>query len=298
MKTIVMTGGTAGIGLTAVKQMQKIPNVRILLGVRGNKPTECESLPLDLARLSSVRSFAAAIEKKLGENSIDALVLNAGTQVSKLGQRTDDGYETTFAVNHLAHYLLLRLLMPKLASGAIVLITTSNLHDPATNPMAPPEHADATMLARGQIELNKDSSGLRSAMRAYAASKLCNILTAYSLASSSFAQQRNLRVIAFTPGLTPSTGLFRNHGLAFRVLFSVFLPLLSPFLRINTPAGGGALLASLVLGRIVPPAGRIYASQVKRRLTWPDPSELVRDSAVSEKLWRESATLVGLAEPE
>jgi len=298
MKTIVMTGGTAGIGLAAVRQMHKTPNVRILLGARGSNPTDCESLPLDMAQLSSVRSFAAEIRKKLGESSIDALVLNAGTQVSKLGRRTNDGYETTFAVNHLAHYLLLRLLMPKLASGATVLITTSNLHDPTTNPMAPPEHADAAKLARGQVELNQDSPGWRSAMRAYAASKLCNILTAYSLASSPFARQRNLRVIAFTPGLTPGTGLFRNHGLAFRALLSAFGPLLSPFLRINTPAGGGALLANLVLGRVVPQVGRIYASQVKRRLTWPDPSELVRDSAVSGKLWRDSATVVGLTEPE
>jgi NAD(P)-dependent dehydrogenase (short-subunit alcohol dehydrogenase family) len=296
MKTIVMTGGTAGIGLAALKRMQQSPHVRILLGARGSNPTDCESLPLDMARLSSVRSFAAAIEKKLGETSIDALVLNAGTQVSKLGQHTDDGYETTFAVNHLAHYLLLRLLMPKLASGAIVLITTSNLHDPTTNPMAPPEHADAAKLARGQIRLDKDPSDSRSAMRAYAASKLCNILTAYSLASSPFARQRSLRVIAFNPGLTPGTNLFRNHGLAFRVFFSVFIPLLGPFLRINTLSGGGALLADLALGSLVPPVGRTYASQVKRRLTWPDPSELVREGVASEKLWGDSATLVGLTE--
>jgi NAD(P)-dependent dehydrogenase (short-subunit alcohol dehydrogenase family) len=298
MKTIVMTGGTSGIGLAAVQQIVKAPDVRILLGARGTNPTDCESLPLDLARLSSVRSFAAGIEKKLGGSRIDALVLNAGTQAGNFGQSTDDGYETTFAVNHLAHYLLLRLLMPKLASGAIVVITTSNLHDPRTNPMAPPEHAEARKLARGQIELNKDSPGSRSAMRAYAASKLCNILTAYALASSGFARQRELRVIAFNPGLTPGTNLFRNHGLAFRALFSVFVPLLSPFRQINTLAGGGALLGSLVLGRAVAPIGRIYASQVRRRLTWPDPSELVRESTVSEKLWRDSATLVGLPEAE
>jgi NAD(P)-dependent dehydrogenase (short-subunit alcohol dehydrogenase family) len=45
---------------------------------------------------------------------IDALVLNAGAQFPNLDQRTEDGSETTFAVNHLAHYLLLRFLLPKL----------------------------------------------------------------------------------------------------------------------------------------------------------------------------------------
>jgi len=132
-------------------------------------------------------------------------------------QRTEDGFETTFAVNHLAHYLLLRLLMPRLVSGAIVVTTTSNLHDPKTNQIAPPEHADGEKLARGQIELSNNSPGSRSAIRAYATSKLCNLLTARALASSAFAQERGLRVIAFNPGLTPGTQLTRNHPLAFRL---------------------------------------------------------------------------------
>jgi len=66
----------------------------------------------------------------------------------------------------------------------------------------------------------------------------------------------------------------------------------------NTPAGGADLLANLTLGRVVPPAGRLYASQVKRRLTWPDPSELANDDAVMAKLWRDSAALVGLPEAQ
>jgi NAD(P)-dependent dehydrogenase (short-subunit alcohol dehydrogenase family) len=52
------------------------------------------------------------------------LVLNAATQFGNVDQRTEDGFETTFAVNHLAHYLLLPLLRPRLADGAIVVITT------------------------------------------------------------------------------------------------------------------------------------------------------------------------------
>jgi hypothetical protein len=67
-------------------------------------------------------------------------------------------------------------------------------------------------------------------------------------------------------------------------------------MRINTLEGGGSLLADLALGKIVAPAGRLYASQVKRRLTWPDPSELAGDEAVINKLWADSAALVGLPE--
>jgi NAD(P)-dependent dehydrogenase (short-subunit alcohol dehydrogenase family) len=214
-------------------------------------------------------------------------------QVSDVRQRTEDGFETTFAVNHLAHYLLLRLLMPRLASEAIVVITTSNLHNPKTNPIAPPEHADAEKLARGQIKLTK-SQGSRSGIRAYSASKLCNLLTARALASSAIAQERRLRVIAYTPGLTPGTQLTRNQSLVFRLIHAVVMRILSATQRMNTVAGGGGLLADLALGNIAPPAGRLYASQVKRHLTWPDVSELASDDAVMAKLWRDSAVLVGL----
>jgi NAD(P)-dependent dehydrogenase (short-subunit alcohol dehydrogenase family) len=293
MKTIVMTGGTAGIGLAALQQIRQSSDVRLLVGARGQASAAVESLPLDLTRLASVRSFAAAVEERLGKANIDGLVLNAGMQVSDVRQHTEDGFETTFAVNHLAHYLLLRLLMPRLAPGATVVITTSNLHDPKTNPIAPPEHADGEKLARGQVKLIK-LQGSRSGIRAYAASKLCNLLTARALASSAFAQDRGLRVIAFNPGLTPGTQLTRNQSLVFRLSYAVVMRMLSAIQRMNTVAGGGSLLADLALGRIVPPAGRLYASQVKRHLTWPDISELASDDAVMAKLWRDSAALGGL----
>ena len=297
MKHNIMTGGTAGVGLIAAQQMRHATGVRLLVGARANVPAGLDSLPVDLARLGSVRSFAAAVDEWLGDASIEGLVLNAGMQVGDVNQCTEDGFEITFAVNHLAHYLLLRLLMPRLASGAIVVITTSNLHDPKTNPIAPPEHADAEKLARGQVKLSR-SQGLRSGIRAYAASKLCNLLTARALAASAFAHERELRVIAFNPGFTPGTQLIRNQPLGFKIPFTVLVPMLSVIQRMNTVAGGGGLLADLALGRIAPPAGRLYASQVKRRLTWPDPSELASNDAVMAKLWRDSATLVNLPEAQ
>jgi NAD(P)-dependent dehydrogenase (short-subunit alcohol dehydrogenase family) len=278
--------------------MRRDPGVRLLIGARSKAPAGIESLPLDLKRLASVRSFAAGVEEKLGENRIDSLVLNAGMQAGDLGQRTEDGFETTFAVNHLAHYLLLRLLMPRLAPGAIVVTTSSNLHDPNTNPLAPPVHADAELLARGQVGLDPKLRDRLAVMRAYASSKLCNIITVRALASSAFAQERGLRVIAFNPGFTPGTALTRNHGLAFRLFFAVMVPILRPIQRMNSLKGGAGLLADLALGRLVPPPGRLYASQVKRQLTWPDPSELARDNAVMLKLWRESAAMVGLPETQ
>lgn len=199
-----MTGTTAGIGLAAAAQIRQVPGTRLLIGARGQTAPEVDSLPLDLTRLASVRSFAAAVEERLGETSIDALVLNAGVSFGNVDQRTEDGFETTFAVNHLAHHLLLRLLMPRLAFGAVVVITTSNTHDPKTVPFGSPEHADAKKLAKGQVRL--DPNAKPSSIRAYSTSKLCNVLTARALAESTIAKERGLHVIAFNPGghLEPS----------------------------------------------------------------------------------------------
>jgi hypothetical protein len=53
-------------------------------------------------------------------------------------------------------------------------------------------------------------------------------------------------------------------------------------------------IADLGLGMIVPPPGRIYASLVRGRLTWPDPSELAQSDAAMKELWVDSAYMVGM----
>lgn len=128
MSTVVMTGGTSGFGATAATLLDRSGH-RVILGAR--RPTgEATSIPLDLARLDSVREFATSVRERLVHTPVDALVLNAGVIHSDDTGRTVDGYETTFAINHLAHYLLIRLLLPTLADRAVVVLTTSGTHDP------------------------------------------------------------------------------------------------------------------------------------------------------------------------
>ncbi|CDX57997.1 conserved hypothetical protein [Mesorhizobium plurifarium] len=264
MRTIVMTGATSGIGRVAAEHMLQMPAVQLWLGARGAPPPGAHGFPLDLARLASVCAFAKAVGERLGETPIDVLVLNAGTQFPSDTERTEDGFETTFAVNHLAHYLLLRLLLPRLAEAATVVITTSDTHDPAINPIAPPEHADAERLAHPVRKPGARSSAFRDGFRAYSASKLCNLLTARALSRSQAAETKRLRVIAYNPGYTLGTGLQRRAPLVIRLLLSVLRPIIVPLLRMNKPAQAGQVLADLALGRIAPPPGRLYASLVKR----------------------------------
>ncbi|MGA3113120.1 MAG: SDR family NAD(P)-dependent oxidoreductase [Syntrophobacteraceae bacterium] len=296
MKTIVITGGTSGLGAVAAQQLLRTPTTRVLIGARRQGPAKTETLSLELARLASVREFAEAVSATLGATEIDALVLNAGLQFPNTDQRTEDGFETTFAVNHLAHYLLLRLLLPKLAQGAIVVVTTSDTHDPQINPIAPPRHADARQLAHPRRQPGERPRPLIEGFRAYSTSKLCNLLTARALAASPDASARGLRVIAYNPGFTPGTGLIRTQIWPVRFLMGPLMSILRPIFRFNTIAQAGGVLAELTLGRIEPPAGRIFASLINRRLAWPDPSELARRDDVMKALWRDSAALVGISE--
>ncbi len=130
-RIIVMTGGSSGFGQIAIKEFLKAHDVRIVLGVRNGKNIRgVETIDLDLNSLTKVHSFAEKVIQKLGANKINALVLNAGTNTSDINNRTIDGFETVFAVNHLAHYLLIRLLLPYMAEGAIIVITTSGYPRP------------------------------------------------------------------------------------------------------------------------------------------------------------------------
>jgi NAD(P)-dependent dehydrogenase (short-subunit alcohol dehydrogenase family) len=288
--TIVMTGGTSGLGEVAAQQIANTPGMRLVLGARRASQSAIETLPLDLARLASVREFAQGVIEELGDGLINGLVLNAGTQFPNIDQRTEDGFETTFAVNHLAHYLLLRLLLPKLAHGATVVITTSDTHDPKNVPMAPKE-LDPELLAHPQAQ--RRPTGFSAGFRAYAASKLCNLLTARALATSDEAEANSFSVVAYNPGLTVGTSLFRAWPLWARLAMGA-VGLIRPMTRLATVDQAGQILADLALGRITPPAGRLYASLVKRQLTWPDPSELALQDDVMNGLWHDSARMVGL----
>ena len=249
-------------------------------------------------RLESVRSFASALDRHLGAAPIHALVLNAGLLLPNNHTRSADGFEATFAVNHLAHYLLLRLLLPRLAQGAVVLLTASSTHDPAEKTFpTPPRHAEVRWLAHPERDPSRELHPLIAGARAYAASKLCNVLTARALAAHPETTSRRLSVVAYDPGHTPGTGLVRNENVMIKFFWNPLAPALRVLLRgSNTPETAGDFLAKLALGQIRPPSGRVYAALRHGTLSWTEPSELARRDDVCDVLWRESAALVGLPE--
>jgi len=290
---LVMTGGTRGLGAIAAAHLAIEPG-SLIMGARPNAviPVGWGSRPLDLADLASVRAFAAALPNK----PITCLVLNAGGQRPDVSTRTVDGFEMTFAVNHLAHYLLLRLIMPRLADGARIIITSSGTHDPHEKTGVPaPRHARANLLAYPETDPDADKSATVAGMRAYSASKLCNLMTALHLAQTGEARARGWSVFAYDPGLTPGTGLVRSQSWLVRALIWPLLPLLVPLSKgMNTKADAGRGLAELA-SRAQAPDERVYAALRKGKLTWPDPSALAQSQPSQRTLWADSARLAGIA---
>ena len=195
----------------------------------------------------------------------------------------------TFAVNHLAHYLLARLLLPAVARGGRIVLTTSDTHDPKIFPSAPK-----------RLDVRRWAREPGSASSAYAASKLGNLLTAEAIAALPDTAERQITTIAFNPGLTGGTGLSRDFPAALRQVMRALRPVfilasrLRPSLYMNTPEHAGGILAQLADGTLTPPPGHIYASLVRGHLAYPDPSPLAHDPAARDELWRESADLTGL----
>ncbi|WP_183573664.1 hypothetical protein HDF18_07985 [Mucilaginibacter sp. X5P1] len=138
-------------------------------------------------------------------------------------------------------------------------------------------------------------------MRAYSSSKLCNLLTARSFSALDLAEKKDIKVIAYNPGLPPGTSLMGKPSPITKVIMPLFVyPLLSlisifrPAFSRNIPSRAGEALAELALGKVTSPTGRIYASLVKGKITFPDPSQLAQSNDAKDLLWRESAKMVGL----
>lgn len=295
-RVVVMTGATSGFGARTLQAISTQPNTRVIIGARGSgrtAPPGVEIIPLDLASLTSVREFAHAVRRQLGDTRIDILLLNAGIRGSNAEQRSAEGYGLTFAVNHLAHYLLARLLLPCIADGGRLVITSSNMHNPPIKRIAP-KKLDLEEWA------HPTENGSGTGIRSYVVSKLCNLMTAISFARLEDVKAHQVSVVAFNPGLTGGVSGRDASALqkaSFWLLAHTIFPLIGlfrPEFVMNTPDHSGKKLADVALGTIAPPPGRIYVSLVKGTPTFPDPSELARNREAQDRLWRESAVMVGL----
>ncbi len=293
--TIVMTGGTSGFGLVAAKKLIEANNVNLILGNRNTSVKGAINIPLELSSLHSVHSFAEKVIRRLNEDKIGALIFNAGTNYPGITIQTEDGIETNFGVNHLSHFYLLHLLMSHLTGNAKIIITTSGTIDPATNTFgSPPKHANVLWLAYPEMDATLEEDDKINGQRAYASSKLCNLLTAIQINKLPEAKQNNWEGIAYDPGVTPGTGLVRYSDEAMKRLSQ---QLTDPKVRkekfplANSIEDAGNTLADIALGTIMPPQNK-YVALRGGEIRFIAPPGLAQNKEAAKKVWQDTVFIL------
>jgi NAD(P)-dependent dehydrogenase (short-subunit alcohol dehydrogenase family) len=275
VRTIVVTGATAGIGREASLQLAADGHHLVLVGrnperleaaedaVRRAGAARVDAHRADFASLESVRELARDLLERYEQ--IDVLVDNAGT-VHARRTLTDDGIEATFQVNHLGGYLLTELLKSRLVSSAPsrVVITSSAGHYRGTLDLA---------------DVGFERGGY-SIMNAYARSKLANVLYARSLAAE--LASSGVTVNAVHPGAV-ATDIWSGAPWYARPVLALAK------LRMLSPAEGGRTLAHLA----VSPDVEGMTGEYVDRFTPRPPSALAQDDELAAMLVKESARLVG-----
>jgi NAD(P)-dependent dehydrogenase (short-subunit alcohol dehydrogenase family) len=282
-RCFIVTGANTGIGFEAAKVLAA-RGARVLLGCRDKaraneaiarirqeaSSANVAHLPLDLADLDSVR---AAAELAAREPRIDALVNNAGVMFPPL-MRTKQGFELQFGVNHLGHFALTGLLLPKLADtpGSRVVVTSSLAH------------------RRGNIDwddLNAEQSYRRT--QRYSDSKLANMLHFFELDRRLRSAGSPVSAFGCHPGVA-ATELMRHAG-----AFRIFTPLFG--LLLNSAAQGAWPALQAAADPAAEPGG-YYGPQrfgeTSGRSGEAARTQQARDPQLAKRLWDISVELTGV----
>ncbi|MGC4959986.1 SDR family NAD(P)-dependent oxidoreductase [Gordonia sp. DT101] len=258
--TVLITGPTGGLGRATTMAIANRPAAGrpdlLLVGRPGRAlgeiadaaratGTNVHEIGADLARLADVRDAARTARQLIDDGAVHplhALVANAGISVVDTRVASADGFEMTFAVNHLAHAQLIGDLLETFAPPARIVLLGSNtyhqnifrrvLHVPAAAWRDPAELARAATPGT--------SASLEAGGVAYSDSKLAILYYAHEL-------QRRVRpgisVMVFEPGFMPGTGLSRQHGPRTQQIGRA----IERIPGVSSPTKSGPALASIVL---------------------------------------------------
>lgn len=269
---VVLTGATRGIGRAAAVELARRGAEVALVGREPQRVTEVAGeargsgggAPVhehvaDLTSMAQVRTLANELMERYDQ--IDVLANNAGALFAARGV-TADGFERTFALNHLAPFLLTNLLLERLRGGRVV-TTASDAHKGGLLDLSDPQ-----------------SERTYSAMRVYGTTKLCNIMFTRELAR----RVPQLHATCFHPGVV-RTGFGKNENGIWRILTTVG----GPFFR--SPARGARSLVWLALSQDAAALDGVYVEDEKV----VSPSAQAQDDTLASQLWDTSSELVGLS---
>jgi NAD(P)-dependent dehydrogenase (short-subunit alcohol dehydrogenase family) len=275
-KVCVITGATSGIGQVAAETLARMGarivivardprrGAAVLARLRAVAPSVAHAVHYaDLARIAEMKRIAAEISA--AEPRIDILVNNAGALFAHREQ-TGDGLEKTFALNHVAYFVVTQGLSERLfaAAPARVVSTASDAHQGA--------HLDFA-----DLQTAKRYNGVR----AYRRSKLCNILWTRELARR--WADRGVTVNCCHPGFVATrfgdnAGGLLSYAVRIAKLFAI------------SPNRGARTLVHLAAS---PEVGGITGGYfVESRLTAPN--RQAQDDAIARRLWAETERLIGM----
>lgn len=276
-KRVLVTGATAGIGKETARALAK-QGAEVIITGRDEAKTQAVVAELkastgnqqidfligDLATLAGTRKVATDFLAKYP--SLNVLVNNAGTIVMSR-ELTADGFERTFATNHLSYFLLTNLLIPALERGAPARVVS----------VASAAHQGA-VLDFDDLQAEKGYA----AFKVYGRSKLANILFTRELARR--VKDKRITANCLHPGVVGSSFLAGKAGMwgaigRFANLFMI------------SPEKGAQTSIYLATSNEVDGVSGDYFDKCRKAST----SKAAQDDAVAAKLWAVSEKLVGLA---
>jgi len=277
-KICLVTGGTNGIGKATAQALARMGGTVVIVGRNAPKTAQLveeiraasgnNNVDFLLADLSSQQEVCRlASEFKSRYAHLHVLINNAGA-VFMQRQLSVDGIEMTFALNHLAPFLLTDLLLDtiKASAPARIINVASNAH------------------TTGKIEFDNLQGERNYSPRVYENSKLANILFTMELARR--LEGNGVTVNALHPGFT-ATGFSKNNGKVMAALVSLFAPLVA-----RSPAKGAA--TSVYLASSPGVKGITGKYFFDSHVT--SAASQATDMVVARKLWAVSAEMVHLAD--
>jgi NAD(P)-dependent dehydrogenase (short-subunit alcohol dehydrogenase family) len=290
-RVAVVTGANSGIGLVTARELARA-GAHVVMAVRDTGRGEDAArsvrssavaadvhvMELDLADLSSVRSFAAAFSER--HEGPDLLVNNAG--VMALPRRTTaDGFEMQLGTNHLGHFALTGLMLPGLSTRL----------DPRVVTISSGAHK------MGKIDFG-DLQGERSyrKWKAYGQSKLANLLFAFELGRRATAAGSALMSVAAHPGYAATNLQSAGPRMSGRALEENLMSLANRIFAQDEEHGAlptlyAATEPNLPSGTYIGPDGPL---EMRGRPRLVGASDRAWDEAAAHRLWAVSEELTGV----
>lgn len=274
----LVTGATSGIGMVTARELAARGATVAIVGrseaksratveqIRAQTGSgKVDYLLADFASQAAIRGMAEAFQRRYG--ALHVLVNNAGA-VFSARRESADGQEMTFAVNHLAPFLLTHLLLDTLRANTPARVVTvgSDAHKGATIP----------------FDDLRQTKGRYSAFGVYGQTKLANIMFTYELARRLAGS--GITANTLHPGFV-RTGFNRNNG----ALMSLAMTIASPF-AISEERGAQTSIYLASSPEVASANGEYFVKCKPARS-----SEVSYDEAAQQRLWQISEQLTGLA---